>query len=153
MSASGSCSRRWQRLHQFLSHDSRSSCSWQLSQVGLWGGRSLLNVGQKKFPREGLEFSLRSVASPSGSVFPSAASHWGLPSSEEFACPSFVLSRSREMCVAVTTFTTACGRPHQTKQNDKIWRPRMLSSLSGLELFIRVKFFLLIEFVLFKRKF
>lgn len=39
------------------------------------------------------------------------------------------------MHVAVT-ITTVCGRPHQTKQNDEIRRLRMLSSLSGLELFL-----------------
>lgn len=45
------------------------------------------------------------------------------------------------MCVAVTTITTACGRPHQTKQNDEIRRLKMLSSLSGLELFYELSFF------------
>lgn len=96
------------------------------------GDHSLLNV-DKKFAALRVGTSSKRYISL-GLSFPSAASHWGLPSSEEFPCPIFVLSRFCEMCVAVTTITTAW--PHQTKHNDEIWRPRILSSLSGLELFL-----------------
>lgn len=109
--------------------------------MGLGVDRSLLNVGQKFYHVKGFEFLLKNVVRSSGSVFLSAASHWGLPSSEEFPCPSFVHSRSYKLCMTVTDFTTACGRTRQTKQSNETRRPRMLSLLSGLELFIRVKFF------------
>lgn len=109
--------------------------------MGLGVDRSLLNVGQKFYHVKGFEFLLKNVVRSSGSVFLSAASHWGLPSSEEFPCPSFVHSRSYKLCMTVTDFTTACGRTRQTKQSNETRRPRMLCLLSGLELFIRVKFF------------